>query len=373
MRAGGDRGLHGRLAPALERADGRDEHVAALHERAHGVGPGDVGDRPFQAAELLGQGADAPLVPGGQHWPRSTIDEGPGGEIARIAGGAEDDDAFCHSVADPSRLAPPERRPAPLALSWRAMDEHVLAERLITYDTATSEGLRAAAGFVKGWLEARELEGRRPRPRRAAGHPRRGRAGRRPDGGAARPPRRGARARGPVHPARRGRPAHRPRRLRHEGRARGHDVRAARRRRAGPGARAVRVRPRRGVRGRLAALDRRPRQGGAHGRLRPHRRAHRPAHRHPGQGRARGAPADLRYRCPRLDPVAGRQRDPQGARCLPPHRDAALQPRVLRPLRPPVDQPRAHHRAATPSTRSPTSARSTSTSASCPTRTPATS
>jgi succinyl-diaminopimelate desuccinylase len=38
------------------------------------------------------------------------------------------------------------------------MDEHVLAERLITYDTATSEGLRAAAGFVKGWLEARELK-----------------------------------------------------------------------------------------------------------------------------------------------------------------------------------------------------------------------
>ena len=38
------------------------------------------------------------------------------------------------------------------------MDEHVLAERLITYDTATSEGLRAAAGFVKGWLEAREMK-----------------------------------------------------------------------------------------------------------------------------------------------------------------------------------------------------------------------
>ena len=37
------------------------------------------------------------------------------------------------------------------------MDEHVLAERLITYDTASSEGLRAAAGFVKGWLESREL------------------------------------------------------------------------------------------------------------------------------------------------------------------------------------------------------------------------
>ncbi|WP_205699180.1 M20 family metallopeptidase [Conexibacter sp. SYSU D00693] len=37
------------------------------------------------------------------------------------------------------------------------MDERVLAERLITYDTSTLDGLRAAAGFVKGWLESREL------------------------------------------------------------------------------------------------------------------------------------------------------------------------------------------------------------------------
>jgi succinyl-diaminopimelate desuccinylase len=37
------------------------------------------------------------------------------------------------------------------------MDERVLAERLMTYDTSTSEGLRAAAGFVKGWLESRDL------------------------------------------------------------------------------------------------------------------------------------------------------------------------------------------------------------------------
>jgi succinyl-diaminopimelate desuccinylase len=37
------------------------------------------------------------------------------------------------------------------------MDECVLAERLITYDTAGGEGLRAAAGFVKGWLESREI------------------------------------------------------------------------------------------------------------------------------------------------------------------------------------------------------------------------
>jgi len=38
------------------------------------------------------------------------------------------------------------------------MDERPLAERLITYDTSTPDGLRAAAGFVKGWLEARDIE-----------------------------------------------------------------------------------------------------------------------------------------------------------------------------------------------------------------------
>jgi succinyl-diaminopimelate desuccinylase len=37
------------------------------------------------------------------------------------------------------------------------MDERVLAERLITYDTSTSDGLRAAVGFIKGWLEARDV------------------------------------------------------------------------------------------------------------------------------------------------------------------------------------------------------------------------
>jgi len=37
------------------------------------------------------------------------------------------------------------------------MDERVLAERLITYDTSGPEGLRGAAGFIKGWLEARAI------------------------------------------------------------------------------------------------------------------------------------------------------------------------------------------------------------------------
>jgi succinyl-diaminopimelate desuccinylase len=38
------------------------------------------------------------------------------------------------------------------------VDERVLTERLITYDTSTAEGLHAAAGFVKGWLEARDID-----------------------------------------------------------------------------------------------------------------------------------------------------------------------------------------------------------------------
>ena len=38
------------------------------------------------------------------------------------------------------------------------MDERALAERLITYDTSTQEGMQSAAGFVKGWLEARDVE-----------------------------------------------------------------------------------------------------------------------------------------------------------------------------------------------------------------------
>jgi succinyl-diaminopimelate desuccinylase len=38
------------------------------------------------------------------------------------------------------------------------VDERVLAERLITYDTSQHDGIRACAGFIKGWLEAREID-----------------------------------------------------------------------------------------------------------------------------------------------------------------------------------------------------------------------
>jgi succinyl-diaminopimelate desuccinylase len=40
------------------------------------------------------------------------------------------------------------------------LDEQVLAERLIRYDTSRVEELVAAAGFVKGWLESRDIEAR---------------------------------------------------------------------------------------------------------------------------------------------------------------------------------------------------------------------
>src|SRR5436305_9367667 len=38
------------------------------------------------------------------------------------------------------------------------VDERILAERLISYDTSRPEELVAAAGFVKGWLESRDIE-----------------------------------------------------------------------------------------------------------------------------------------------------------------------------------------------------------------------
>lgn len=37
------------------------------------------------------------------------------------------------------------------------MDERLLTEKLIGYDTSTAEGIKECAGFVKGWLEARDI------------------------------------------------------------------------------------------------------------------------------------------------------------------------------------------------------------------------
>jgi succinyl-diaminopimelate desuccinylase len=38
------------------------------------------------------------------------------------------------------------------------MQERALCERLVTYDTSTMEGIQTAAGFIKGWFEAREID-----------------------------------------------------------------------------------------------------------------------------------------------------------------------------------------------------------------------
>src|SRR2546421_8611097 len=38
------------------------------------------------------------------------------------------------------------------------VDERILAERLISYDTSRPDVIVAAAGFVKGWLESRDIE-----------------------------------------------------------------------------------------------------------------------------------------------------------------------------------------------------------------------
>jgi succinyl-diaminopimelate desuccinylase len=38
------------------------------------------------------------------------------------------------------------------------MQEHALAERLITYETCNVEGIQSAAGFIKGWLESRDVD-----------------------------------------------------------------------------------------------------------------------------------------------------------------------------------------------------------------------
>ena len=106
----------------------------------------------------------------------------------------------------------------------------------------------------------------------------------------------------------------------------------------------LRRRARRGVRGHRAPHQRRPGPPRPRRRLRDHRRADRPPRRRPGQGRAR-RPADRpRPRRPRLDAVARRQRRPEGDRRLPANRVTAVLARVLRAVRPPVDQPRPDQR-----------------------------
>ena len=66
--------------------------------------------------------------------------------------------AILEVTGDRGRSAGVARRRCCALSSGRGMDERALTERLITYDTSTLEGMQSAAGFVKGWLEARDVE-----------------------------------------------------------------------------------------------------------------------------------------------------------------------------------------------------------------------
>lgn len=60
------------------------------------------------------------------------------------------------SAPKPSHIGRPGRAPAyPVSI---VVDERALAEKLIAYDTSRPEELAAAAAFVKGWLEARDVQ-----------------------------------------------------------------------------------------------------------------------------------------------------------------------------------------------------------------------
>ncbi len=158
--AGADRRLERGIAPAHERPDRRDEHVALIDERAHGCGVRDVGHARLEAAELGGERLQAGRVARGEH--RGARH----GARARARS-----DRRCTRSRRRGRCVRPWPEPI-----LRRVDERVLAERLMAYDTSKPEGLAVAAEFVKGWLETRDIDVHGARPRRPAGRPRRGRA-----------------------------------------------------------------------------------------------------------------------------------------------------------------------------------------------------
>ena len=225
------------------------------------------------------------------------------------------------------------------------LDELVLAERLISYDTSRPEEIVAAAGFVKGWLESRDIEVRH--------HDHNGL---------------------PVLVAEVG-----PADDGHEypcvvfhghldvvpGRPEQFQPRVEGDRLIGRGAYDMKG----GLAAMMCALKDLERQGRvavrlvcvpdeeseeiedrstdavvgprARRRLRDHRRADQPAHRRRGQGRARDADRGPRPRRAQLDAVARRQRGAEGGRRVPRDRVAAVLTRILGGVRPAVDQPGA--------------------------------
>ena len=292
------------------------------------------------------------------------------GRLPRIAEGVAA--SLRASRRSPSQATSAAGRPAPLSCPL-PMDERALAERLITYDTSTPDGLRAPPAFVKGWLESRDIDvtehdttacpcsladvGPAGRARRSILH-----------------------GHLDVVPGLEEQFTPRVEGDRLIGRG-AYDMKGALAAMmcavqdvadAGRASACASVRARRGVRGRRAtARPTRSSRDGLRGRLRDHRRADGPAHRRPGQGRARGAHRGARHAPPtarrrgwattrssrRTTSSAGSRRCPS--------------PRVLRPVRPPVDQPRPHRGRRRLQQGARPLRRWTSTSATCPARTPA--
>ncbi|MBA2523730.1 MAG: M20/M25/M40 family metallo-hydrolase [Solirubrobacterales bacterium] len=50
------------------------------------------------------------------------------------------------------------REPQGVVIYPARMQERLLTEKLIGYDTSDAEGVRLCAGFIKGWLEARDIQ-----------------------------------------------------------------------------------------------------------------------------------------------------------------------------------------------------------------------
>ena len=337
----GERGLDGGLAEAHEGPDRADEHVALADERADRGRVPDVGHARLEAAEVGRERLQALARPRGEDRARAALHEGAGGQLPGVARRAEEHDLRSHGAehipgAGPGRVRSARRPILP------GVDERVLAERLMSYDTSQPEGLGAAAAFVKGWLESREVA---VEQRSFDGLP--------------------------VILADVG-PRDAPTVILH-----GHlDVVPAREGQFTPRVEGDRLigRGAYDMKGALAVLLCATVDAAAQDRVRvrllcvPDEESEDVTRRSTDALVAEGLRADFAltgeptdlhigvqakgvlavrvevqgHERPRLDPVARRQRDPQGPRRLPPHRDPALQPRVLGPLRPAVDQPRAH-------------------------------
>ena len=232
----------------------------------------------------------------------------------------------------PARRVGGDRHPAGRSVSERSttmprMQERLLAEKLIGYDTSTPEGIQLCAGFIKGWLEARDIPTStfevRGLPIVVA------------EVGPGTGPVIVIHGHIDVVPGREGQfsPAVEGDRLIGRG---AYDMKGAAAammlaladlrdqdgRPRPPGARS-----RRGDRGGVRPRHRRARRPGARRRLRDHRRADRHADRRRREGRPRAADRGQRPRRPRIDALGGRQRDHEGLLDLPWNRVATVRPR----------------------------------------------